>query len=168
MVVRRVRELGYLSAAERKVLDELATGEVIDISEAVPEQGDERRRVRAELIRLLLGDGTITKYRLYEKGLRIRGAWIPDRLDLEGCRGLRDLALISCRFEEVPLLRSTELGNLFLSRSCLPGLSRRWTGGQGCRVSVGRRRDRGGAAAWGEAERQPRMRRCEFSSGEGC
>ena len=33
MVVRRVRELGYLSAAERKVLDELATGEVIDISE---------------------------------------------------------------------------------------------------------------------------------------
>ena len=35
-------------------------------------------------------------------------------------------------------------------------------------VPAGRRRDRGGAAAWGEAERQPRMRRCEFSSGEGC
>ncbi|MCC0065686.1 MAG: hypothetical protein H6896_01395 [Rhodovulum sp.] len=98
MVVRRVSDLGELSDAERKVLDELDTGEVIDIGETVPEQGDERRRLRAELIRLLLlGDDPDPKYRLHEKGLRVRGAWIPDRLDLEGCRNLRDVALISCR-----------------------------------------------------------------------
>ena len=124
MVVRRVSDLGELSDAERKVLDELDTGEVIDIGETVPEQGDERRRLRAELIRLLLlGDDPDPKYRLHEKGLRVRVAWIPDRLDLEGCRNLRDVGLIYCRFEEGPLLRSTELSNLFLNGSHLPGLS---------------------------------------------
>ncbi|HMQ94924.1 MAG TPA: hypothetical protein PKA33_14570 [Amaricoccus sp.] len=124
MVVRRVSDLGELSDAERKMLDELDTGEVIDIGETVPEQGDEKRRVRAVLIRLLLlGDDPDPKYRLHEKGLRIRGAWIPDRLDLEGCRELRDLALIDCRFEESPVLLSAELSNLFLSGSRLPGLS---------------------------------------------
>ena len=72
MVVRRVSDLGELSDAERKVLDELDTGEVIDIGETVPEQGDERRRLRAELIRLLLlGDDPDPKFRLHEKGLRV-------------------------------------------------------------------------------------------------
>ncbi|MCB1402580.1 MAG: hypothetical protein KDJ81_07225 [Rhodobacteraceae bacterium] len=123
MVVRRVSDLGELSDAERKVLAELDTGEDIEIGESVPEQGDERRRVRAALIRLLLlGDDPDPKFRLHEKGLRIRGAWIPDRLDLEGCRELRDVALIYCRFGEAPRLLSAELHNLCFDGSHLPGL----------------------------------------------
>ncbi len=124
MVVREVSELGDLSKAEEQVLAELDTGEDIVLGDgSVPETGDDGRRVHAALIRLLLlGDDPDPKCRLHEKGLRIRGAWIPDRLDLEGCRGLRDVGLLRCRFEEMPVLRSAEVLNLNLTGSRLPGL----------------------------------------------
>ncbi len=124
MVVREVSELGDLSKAEEQVLAELDTGEDIVLGDgSVPETGDDGRRVHAALIRLLLlGDDPDPKCRLHEKGLRIRGAWIPDRLDLEGCRGLRDVGLLRCRFKEMPVLRSAEVLNLNLTGSRLPGL----------------------------------------------
>ena len=90
---------------------------------SLPGAGDESRRVRAGLIRLLLlGDDP--GYRLHEAGLRIGGAWIPDALDLEGCRDLRDIWPV-----QLPVRRGAGLAvgvclaNLFLTGSHLPGLS---------------------------------------------
>jgi len=125
MVVRRVAELGELSKAEERVRAGLDSGAFTELGDgSLPEAGDAGRRVRAGLIRLLLlGDDPDPKYRLHEQGLQIRGAWIPDLLDLEGCRDLRDVALMNCRFAEAPLLRSAGLGNLYLSGSRLPGLA---------------------------------------------
>jgi hypothetical protein len=117
-------DLGTLSRAEEQVLAEIDSGEFVMLGDGTrPEGSDPSRQVRAALIRMLLvpqeGDGLP---RLHEKGLRIKGAWIPDVLDLEGCRVHCDLALIRCRFDEAPLLRSSALELLSLGESCLPGL----------------------------------------------
>ena len=123
MVVRKVSDLGELSEAEKRVLADLDLGEVTVLGDgARPEAGDVARKVRASLIRLLmLGDDP--EHRLHEAGLQIRGAWIPDALNLEGCRDLRDLGLFDCHFDVTPILRSAGLANLHLNRSHLPGLS---------------------------------------------
>ncbi len=107
--VRRVSDLGELSPAEEQVLAELDTGEAIVLGDgSLPGAGDESRRVRAGLIRLLLlGDDP--EYRLHEKGLRICGAWIPGRARSGGVPDLRDLGLIYCRFDVTPVLRSAGL-----------------------------------------------------------
>ena len=60
--------------------------------------------------------------RRHEKGVRVRGAWIPDALDLEGCRVDCDLSLFACRFDRPPNLRSATLDGLYLNGSSLPGL----------------------------------------------
>ena len=88
----------------------------------VPKTGDESRKVRAGLIRLLLL-GSDPKHQPHEKGVRIVGAWIPDALDLEGCRIPRDIALVSCRFDATPVLRSACIDGLFLNGGVVPGLS---------------------------------------------
>ncbi len=54
-IPREVSDLVELSPAERQVLAELDTGEDIVLGDGeVPETGDESRRVRAGLIRILL------------------------------------------------------------------------------------------------------------------
>jgi hypothetical protein len=124
MVARSVRRLGVLSDAEMRVLAELDTGEPVVLGEGVPAADAEARRVRAALIRiLLLGDDPKQKYRLHEAGLQISGAWIPDCLDLVGCRGLGDLWLIDCCLGSAPRLHSAEVRNLHFDGSRLPGLS---------------------------------------------
>ncbi len=99
--VRRVSDLGELSPAEAQVLAELDTGEVTCWGwHAVPEPGNEARRVRAGLIRLLLlGDDPDRNTGCTRRGFgsRARGSRTAD---LEGCRDLRDLALVNCRFDE--------------------------------------------------------------------
>jgi len=122
-IPREISDLGGLSRAERPVLAELDTGEVIVLGDGeVPKAGDESREVRAGLIRILLL-GSDPKHQPHEKGVRIGGAWIPDALDLEGCRIPRDIALISCRFDATPVLRSACIDGLFLNRGVVPGLS---------------------------------------------
>ncbi|MBK5928607.1 hypothetical protein [Rhodobaculum claviforme] len=88
----------------------------------LPEAGDETRQVRADVIRLLLLGGPEVP-RLHETGLRLGGAWISGRLDLEGCRIPRDIGLADCRFEFEPVLRSAMIDSLILDGSVLPGLS---------------------------------------------
>lgn len=80
-----------LSWAERKVVAECGSGGDIVLGNEVPQSDSRRRRVRADLIRLLLlGDDP--QYRLHERGVRLAGAWIPDL-----CRDLPDIALLFCR-----------------------------------------------------------------------
>jgi hypothetical protein len=114
---------GPLMRAELLMVAGLGTG-VFDRVGAggVPAEGDEDRRVRAELIRaLLLGGPDLPA--LHEKGLRLGGAWITGILDLEGCRIPRDIGLLDCRFEQVPVLLSAVIDTLSFDGSVLPGFS---------------------------------------------
>jgi hypothetical protein len=124
MVDRTVADLGELSEAEERVLATLDTGKFVVLGDGTrPECPDAARRVRATLIRMLLvpreGDGLP---RLHQKGLQITGAWIPDALDLEGCRIGGDLALVNSRFDARPVLMSATIDGLYLNGSRLPGL----------------------------------------------
>jgi hypothetical protein len=114
---------GPLARAELLMVAGLATG-IFDRVGAggVPVDGDEDRRVRAELIRALLLGGPDMPT-LHEKGLRLGGAWITGILDLEGCRVPRDIGLLDCRFEQVPVLLSAVIDTLSFDGSVLPGLS---------------------------------------------
>jgi hypothetical protein len=112
---------GVLGPAEITLIEGIGTGAVGRLTTAgVPAEGDESRRVRADLVRFLLlahpGAPTI-----HEKGLRLSGAWITGTLDLEGCRVPRDIGLIDCRFEAAPVLLSAVIDTLAFDGSDLPG-----------------------------------------------
>ena len=79
----------------------------------LPAEGDADRQVRAELIRALLlgGEGMPL---MHEKGLRLSGAWVTGTLDLEGCRIPRDIGLLDCRFDAIPVFRSAVIDTLSL------------------------------------------------------
>ncbi len=77
--------------------------------------------MRAAFLRFLLLGGEEGS-RPHEKGVRIRGAWITDVLDLEACRVHRDIGLNNCHFDAEPVLRAAIINRLFLNGSSLPGL----------------------------------------------
>jgi hypothetical protein len=114
---------GALGRAEQTMVDGIGNG-VFDRVGAggVPMAGDADRQVRADLIRALLlgGDGLPL---IHEKGLRLSGAWVTGTLDLEGCRIPRDIGLLDCRFDAIPVLRSAVIDTLSLDGSVLPGLN---------------------------------------------
>lgn len=123
-----VEEFEPLTPAEKQLLAEMGTGELVLIGDGTrPGRGaGEDRILRAAFLRaLFLGQiEDLAKHgaRLHEKGLRIAGARVTGWLDLEGCRIPRDIALANCQIDEIPVLRSAELDNLFLNGSALPGL----------------------------------------------
>lgn len=121
-IPRGISELGDLSDAEWKVLRELDAGETVTLGDGErPGRSEDARRIRAELIRiLLLGDDR--GRRLGESGLRIRGAWVTGVLSLERCRDLPGLALRNCVFGAMPTLRLAEMSALYLTGSRMPGL----------------------------------------------
>ena len=88
----------------------------------LPGAGDTDRQVRATLIRALLLGGDDLPV-MHEKGLRLGGAWVTGTLDLEGCRIPRDIGLLDCRFDAIPVLRSAVIDTLSLDGSVLPGLT---------------------------------------------
>jgi hypothetical protein len=87
----------------------------------LPAAGNVACQVRASFLRLVLLGGPDLPA-LHDKGLLVSGAWVTGTLDLEGCRISRDLRLADCRFESVPMLRSTIIDTLLLDGSTLPGL----------------------------------------------
>ncbi|NGO54988.1 hypothetical protein [Allomesorhizobium camelthorni] len=110
-----------LNAAEAKVVAELRSGDFERLGDGLrPEWDDPARIVRAEFIRFLILGGDEGS-RLHEKGLRLSGARVTGKLDLEGCRIPRDIGLKDCRFDAPPVLRSAIIDNLFLDGSALPG-----------------------------------------------
>ena len=122
MAPRELSVFRPLSRAEEALVSGLDSGIFDQVGDGgLPEAGDETRRVRAELIRALLLGGDEMP-RLHETGLRLRGAWISGRLDLEGCRIGRDIGLADCRFEFEPVLRSAVIDSLVLDGCALPGL----------------------------------------------
>ena len=112
-----------MGRAEQVMVDGVGNG-VFDRVGAggLPEAGDLDRQVRAELIRaLLLGGDDLPA--MHEKGLRLTGAWVTGTLDLEGCRIPRDIGLLDCRFDAIPVLRSAVIDTLSLDGSVMPGLN---------------------------------------------
>jgi hypothetical protein len=123
MAAPLLARFGPLSRAEVTLVDGIGGG-INDLvgSGGLPDDGDEDRRVRADLIRTLLLGGPDAPV-MHEKGLRLSGAWITGPLDLEGCRVPRDIGLLDCRFDATPVLRSAVIDTLSFDGSCLPGLA---------------------------------------------
>lgn len=112
-----------LGEAERALVEGIGNGSIDRMGDGdLPDAGDARNSVRAELIRALLLGGTDVPA-MHEKGMRLSGAWITGTLDLEGCRIPSDIGLLDCRFEATPVLRSAVIDTLSFDGSELPGLA---------------------------------------------
>jgi hypothetical protein len=121
-VTSRLADFQPLNQAEAKVVAELRSGDFERLGDGLrPEWDDPARIVRAEFLRFLILGGD-EGCRLHEKGLRLSGARVTGKLDLEGCRIPHDIGLKDCRFDASPVLRSAIIDNLFLDGSALPGL----------------------------------------------
>jgi hypothetical protein len=125
MTERRVKleAFGDLTPAEETLCAEVGTGEVVVIGDGTrpgPEAGD-TRQIRADLLRALILN-RVKDCPVHDKGVRVAGARIAGRLDLQGCRIARDIVLVACWFDEEPVLRAARLDSLFLHGSALPGL----------------------------------------------
>ena len=119
---QRLSDFQPLLPAEAEVVANLSSGNFDRLGDGSrPEQPGPQRVVRAAFLRFLLLGGE-EGCRPHEKGVRIRGAWITDVLDLEACRVERDIGLNNCHFDAAPVLRSAIINRLFLNGSSLPGL----------------------------------------------
>ncbi|WP_368185852.1 hypothetical protein [Aestuariibius sp. HNIBRBA575] len=85
-----------------------------------PDHASPETEIRAEMVRYVLLNDTSG---LHSKGLRLRGAWISGRLDLQGCDCARDITLRDCVLAEPVNLVNAALRGLHISGSLLHGLS---------------------------------------------
>ena len=93
----------YDKPAELRLIEACRNGEETIFSWERPEEGRADNTIRAGLIRaLLLGTGD---YNPPARGLRIAGAWITGKLDLQGEALPVPLGLVSCTLEEDVMLR---------------------------------------------------------------
>ncbi|MEV8315639.1 membrane-associated oxidoreductase [Streptomyces sp. NPDC059900] len=115
-----------LTAVERRVWQAYARGRTVDLRPVDGAEADSGaewgpgRTVRAEVLRALLVEGP------RETGetplLRLTGARITGRLDLQYVDVAAPIHLWACYFDEVPDLYGARLRQLNLGRSVLPGL----------------------------------------------
>jgi hypothetical protein len=127
---RTLGEYEPLWPAERKIVDEMWTGMVVEISPGLPtENAPQEHRIRSSFLRYLALGGC-GAFRPPEKGVRLKGALIdgvgPARaetrgLDLDGCILPGDLVLFWCRFTDPILLNNGKIQSLYLNYSCLNG-----------------------------------------------
>ncbi len=118
----RLDDFRPLLPAEEEVVATLTSGNFDRLGDGSrPVKPDPTRVIRAPFLRFLMLGGE-EGCRPHEKGIRIRGAWIKDVLDLEACRVFRDIGLNDCHFEMTPILRAAIINRLFLDGSRLPGL----------------------------------------------
>jgi hypothetical protein len=136
--VRRLELLGLRGArsrAEREVLRKARSGDWANLVEgdkpgqdlddpmddtilATPDL-EKARWVRASFLRDLL---TAEDDHVHPKGVRVRGARVTGKLDLEAVRGLRQLTLRGCWLDETPVFEQAELDWLELSCCQVPAL----------------------------------------------
>ncbi|MBT2406330.1 MULTISPECIES: hypothetical protein [unclassified Streptomyces] len=120
--------LRYRHRLEKRLVRAAITGSLVDLNAGRPasfqdvQTWGKGREIEAELIRdLLLGRRTTE---LDPRGVRLRGAWIRGKLDLNGVDAQVGLMLHACRFEESINLNDAHLPWLALEDHCtLRGLS---------------------------------------------
>ena len=123
-----------LTAAEKQVLDELDSGEPIELGDGnVPSAnpGDDQL-VRARFLRwVILGCEGSSEHRVHEKGVQIAGALVIGEgakynehaaLDLEGTQVACDVFLSNCWFVAKPKMIGGQMRGVFLNGSKFPGL----------------------------------------------
>jgi len=114
----RLEELG---AGERQLWDSYAQGRPVDVRHDSSEAA--RPSVRAECIMaLLLGAGTEPAPG-ERPALRLSGASITGRLDLQFAEISAPVVLTDCHFDEPPLLQGARFRELALTGCTLPGLT---------------------------------------------
>lgn len=111
-----------LSAAEEKLVECLISGSRTMLGGGeIPDDPNDDVTIRAGLIRHVLTGGD-AGFRIHPSGIRLRGAWIAGRLDLQGCNVDVDLTMSKSHFEKAPNLVNARLRGLHLSGCDLPGL----------------------------------------------
>ncbi len=119
---RSLADFSPLSAAETKIRDAAAVGEMAKIGETRPDAASDEHTVRAAFLRFLALGGD-DQAPVHEKGLQVRGAWISGMLDLSYAEIAGALVLTECHFKEMPELLDTSIKGLFsLAGSAVPGL----------------------------------------------
>lgn len=113
-----------LAPGEKRLLGAAARGVECAFGAAAPPEDaaqDDGRRVDAGFLRALLTAEDVER-RVHDSGLRIRGALVAGRLDLTGCRLLRAVSLVSCRFTHPVILDAARCLTLRFDGSAAPGL----------------------------------------------
>jgi hypothetical protein len=106
--------------AEKKLAEAARTGEVCVLGEQAPDEGAEENTIRAGFLRFLALGGDETAP-VYEKGVRLKGAFIEGQLDLEGVKLPFDLLLWECCFDAPITLRSARCRTISLDGSRVVG-----------------------------------------------
>jgi len=116
-----------LSAAEKRLVECCAAGEVWEPEDWDGTRPDEDARndantIRAGLIRFLALGGD-TRNPVHEAGVAVHGAWIDGMLDLHQCTAPAQLQLENCHFDREPGFIAATIPQLSLSGSRVPGLT---------------------------------------------
>ncbi|MFD7491055.1 oxidoreductase [Streptomyces sp. NPDC059832] len=112
--------LDELNAGERQLWNSIARGGVVDVRDA-PQAAEPV--VRAEVIAALLLGAGADPAPGDRPALRLTGARVTGRLDLQFAEIPVPVVLDECRFDEVPLLRGARIRELVLTGCALPGLA---------------------------------------------
>src|SRR5215213_7303053 len=118
------------STLEQRVRDAITTGQVVDLEVEVPERNNvetgatwgPERSIRGELLSELLTEGGGPAVRP-ARVLRLQGARITGKLDLEAVTVRCPVSLQGCYFDEEVILKEADVVALRLSGCHLPGLS---------------------------------------------
>ena len=122
---RTLDNFGALLEGENKLVQGNGTGDPVVIGDGtLPKPGDADRVVRAEMIRFLLLGGNADN-QPHPTGVRLSGAWVTGKLELQGCRGLGNITMNYCHFDHVLNLEFSEVQSLSLYGSMFPGISGR-------------------------------------------
>ena len=111
-----------LTWAEQQFLNGCIVGARVEIGSDLPTASEEKKVIRAELIRAALLR-ELSDVRLHSKGVRIKGATIAGRLDLQGADIDFDLSLSNTVLEKAPNFVNARIRSLSLDGSHCPGLN---------------------------------------------
>ena len=108
--------------AETELIEACRAGQPCILNDGTrPTAPSDATQIRADLLRLLILGGT-KDCGLHTSGVWLKGGYITDTLDLRFAKVRGRCVLDACRFDEQPQFAQTELAQLSLEGSHLPGL----------------------------------------------
>lgn len=121
--MQSLREFEPLLPAERRLVDQAATGARVEIGNGeLPDSDAQDVEIRAGLIRLILLELDPTAIP-HAKGIRVRGARITGTLDFQGVDCANDLSLSRCVMDKTLVFVNARMRGVFLSGCICPGIS---------------------------------------------